>query len=83
METFGDRPPCATWIGVPSLAREEFLIEVEPSIIFVARADCGAARTLRQAKRSLRWQDIVIGLWSTGRIERARRPVVVKRVALA
>jgi len=38
MGTFGDRPPCATWIGVPSLAREEFLIEVEPSIIFVARS---------------------------------------------
>lgn len=37
-ETFGDRPPCATWIGVPSLAREEFLIEVEPSTIFVARS---------------------------------------------
>ena len=36
--TFGDRPPCTTWIGVPSLAREEFLIEVEPSIVFVARS---------------------------------------------
>jgi len=34
---FGERPPCTTWIGVPSLSREEFLIEVEPSIVFVAR----------------------------------------------
>jgi enamine deaminase RidA (YjgF/YER057c/UK114 family) len=33
---FGDKPPCATWIGVPSLARAEFLIEVEPSVVFVA-----------------------------------------------
>jgi enamine deaminase RidA (YjgF/YER057c/UK114 family) len=32
---FGNRPPCTTWIGVPSLAREEFLIEVEPSVVFV------------------------------------------------
>lgn len=34
---FGDKPPCATWIGVPCLARDEFLIEVEPSVIFLAR----------------------------------------------
>ena len=34
---FGDKPPCATWIGVPSLADDEFLIEVEPSVVFVAR----------------------------------------------
>jgi enamine deaminase RidA (YjgF/YER057c/UK114 family) len=34
---FGGNPPCATWIGVPSLARDEFLIEVEPSVIFLAR----------------------------------------------
>jgi len=27
---FGDKPPCATWIGVPSRANDEFLIEVEP-----------------------------------------------------
>lgn len=33
---FGGKPPCATWIGVPSLARDEFLIEVEPSVVFVA-----------------------------------------------
>ena len=34
---FGDRPPCATWISVPSLANEEFLIEVEPSAVFLPR----------------------------------------------
>jgi enamine deaminase RidA (YjgF/YER057c/UK114 family) len=34
---FGDNPPCATWIGVPSLANDEFLVEVEPSIVFLAR----------------------------------------------
>jgi enamine deaminase RidA (YjgF/YER057c/UK114 family) len=33
---FGDNPPCATWIGVPSLADEQFLIEVEPSVVFLA-----------------------------------------------
>lgn len=33
--TFGDNPPCSTWIGVPSLAVEEFLIEVEPSPVFL------------------------------------------------
>jgi enamine deaminase RidA (YjgF/YER057c/UK114 family) len=35
---FGDKPPCATWIGVPGLANDEFLIEVEPSVVFRARA---------------------------------------------
>ena len=35
--TFGDRPPCSTWIGVPSLADEQFLVEVEPSVVFLAR----------------------------------------------
>ena len=35
---FGDNPPCTTWIGVPSLARDEFLIEVEPSAVFLARS---------------------------------------------
>lgn len=35
--TFGDNPPCSTWIGVPSLADDDFLIEVEPSPIFLAR----------------------------------------------
>lgn len=35
--TFGDNPPCATWIGVPSLANDAFLIEVEPSSVFLAR----------------------------------------------
>ena len=34
---FGDTPPCATWIGVPCLANDEFLIEVEPSVVFLAR----------------------------------------------
>jgi enamine deaminase RidA (YjgF/YER057c/UK114 family) len=34
---FGDNPPCASWIGVPSLANEEFLIEVEPSMVFLPR----------------------------------------------
>jgi enamine deaminase RidA (YjgF/YER057c/UK114 family) len=34
---FGDEPPCSTWIGVPSLADDEFLIEVEPSVVFLAR----------------------------------------------
>ncbi|MDX2204873.1 MAG: Rid family hydrolase [Hyphomicrobiaceae bacterium] len=38
IQAFGDSPPCATWIGVPSLAREEFLVEVEPSIVFVSRS---------------------------------------------
>jgi enamine deaminase RidA (YjgF/YER057c/UK114 family) len=35
---FGDKPPCATWIGVPALARDEyeFLIEVEPSVVLLA-----------------------------------------------
>lgn len=32
-ETFGDQLPCSTWIGVPSLAKEEFLVEIEPTII--------------------------------------------------
>lgn len=35
---FGDNPPCATWIGVPCLAKDEFLIEVEASAIFLARS---------------------------------------------
>ncbi|WP_028348139.1 RidA family protein [Bradyrhizobium murdochi] len=35
--TFGDNPPCATWIGVASLANDEFLVEVEPSVVFLAR----------------------------------------------
>jgi len=32
---FGDNLPCSTWIGVPSLARDEFLVEVEPSVVFL------------------------------------------------
>ena len=32
---FGDTPPCATWIGVPCLADAAFLIEVEPSPVFL------------------------------------------------
>ena len=34
---FGDKLPCSTWIGVPCLAREEFLVEVEPSPVFLPR----------------------------------------------
>lgn len=30
---FGDKLPCSTWIGVTSLAVEQFLIEVEPSAV--------------------------------------------------
>jgi enamine deaminase RidA (YjgF/YER057c/UK114 family) len=36
--TFGATPPSTTWIGVSSLARNEFLVEVEPSVVFFARA---------------------------------------------
>ena len=36
---FGDTPPCSTWIGVPSLADEDFLVEVEPSPVFLIRED--------------------------------------------
>jgi len=32
-ETFGDRLPSSTWIGVPSLAKDEFLVEIEPTIV--------------------------------------------------
>ena len=32
---FGDNPPCSTWIGVPALADEAFLVEVEPSVVFL------------------------------------------------
>lgn len=35
--TFGDNMPCATWIGVPRLANDAFLIEVEPSTVFLVR----------------------------------------------
>jgi enamine deaminase RidA (YjgF/YER057c/UK114 family) len=35
---FGDNPPCSTWIGVPCLADEQFLIEVEPEIVFLSGA---------------------------------------------
>ncbi|MBW7961657.1 RidA family protein [Bradyrhizobium sp. BR 10261] len=35
---FGGNPPCTTWIGVPGLAKDEFLIEVEPSAVFLARS---------------------------------------------
>lgn len=37
---FGDTPPCATWIGVPNLADEDFLVEVEPSPVFLIGEDC-------------------------------------------
>ena len=32
---FGDNPPCSTWIGVANLASEDFLVEVEPSPVFL------------------------------------------------
>jgi enamine deaminase RidA (YjgF/YER057c/UK114 family) len=35
---FGDNPPCTTWIGVPALADDAFLVEVEPSTVFLMRA---------------------------------------------
>lgn len=31
-EVFGNDLPCATWIGVPCLAKDEFLVEIEPTI---------------------------------------------------
>jgi enamine deaminase RidA (YjgF/YER057c/UK114 family) len=34
---FGDRLPCSTWIGVTGLADERFLIEVEPSPVYLPR----------------------------------------------
>lgn len=34
---FGANLPCSTWIGVTRLAVEDFLIEVEPSIVFLPR----------------------------------------------
>ena len=33
IEVFGQDLPCATWIGVPRLAREEFLVEIEPTVV--------------------------------------------------
>jgi enamine deaminase RidA (YjgF/YER057c/UK114 family) len=32
---FGDNPPCSTWIGVHGLADDEFLVEVEPSPVYL------------------------------------------------
>jgi 2-iminobutanoate/2-iminopropanoate deaminase len=32
-EVFGEALPCATWIGVPSLAHPDFLIEIEPTVV--------------------------------------------------
>lgn len=37
-EVFGSDLPCATWIGVPCLAREEFLVEIEPTIDLTVEA---------------------------------------------
>lgn len=34
---FGDNLPCSTWIGVTGLASEEFLIEVEPAVVFLPK----------------------------------------------
>jgi 2-iminobutanoate/2-iminopropanoate deaminase len=33
IHVFGENLPCATWIGVPSLANDDFLVEIEPTII--------------------------------------------------
>ena len=38
---FGDDPPCSTWIGVPRLAVEEYLVEVEPSVVFLPHPSHG------------------------------------------
>ena len=35
---FGDKPPCATWIGVTGLADDRFLVEVEPSVVLLPNA---------------------------------------------
>ena len=35
IEVFGDALPCATWIGVPRLANEAFLVEIEPSAVTI------------------------------------------------
>lgn len=43
-EVFDDNPPCATWIGVPNLANEEFLVEVEPSVVYLAKAARSSAK---------------------------------------
>jgi enamine deaminase RidA (YjgF/YER057c/UK114 family) len=34
---FGENLPCSTWIGVTGLASEDFLIEVEPSVVYLPR----------------------------------------------
>ena len=34
---FGANLPCSTWIGVTGLAVEDFLIEVEPSVVFLPK----------------------------------------------
>jgi enamine deaminase RidA (YjgF/YER057c/UK114 family) len=34
---FDDNPPASTWIGVSCLAREEFLVEIEPSVVYLPR----------------------------------------------
>lgn len=35
---FGNTPPCSAWIGVPGLADDEFLVEVEASPVFLVQA---------------------------------------------
>ncbi len=32
-EVFGANQPCATWIGVPALADDDFLVEIEPTVV--------------------------------------------------
>ena len=34
---FGANLPCSTWIGVTGLAVDDFLIEVEPSVVFLSK----------------------------------------------
>ncbi len=34
-EVFGKNLPCSTWVGVPALAVEDFLVEIEPSPITI------------------------------------------------
>lgn len=38
----GEHPPTATWIGVPSLARPEFLIEIEGTAVLDEGTDINA-----------------------------------------
>jgi len=37
-EVFGTNLPCSTWVGVPALAVEDFLVEIEPSPINIFKS---------------------------------------------